>query len=105
MIFGLHKALNNMVVATKEKNKGLMRKIPLFFTGQNLYTLEQQRLNATLFMFAKVLLISNVFNIISGCPVELIVGQFLVFTFIITLYFLSRSKKRLKRIKTVFFCP
>ena len=92
-----------MNAVTKERNKDLLKKAPLFFSGQNLYTLERQRLKAILFLFALVFFIGNIFNIVSGYPVELIVVQFVVLTFLITLFFLSGSKKRLKKVKTVFY--
>lgn len=103
MVFGLHKVLRNRIITVKEKCKSLISVITVFFVGQNLYTLEQQRLNAILFLFAIVLFISNIFNIFSKYPAELIIVQFLLFILILTLYFFSRFNKRLKRIEAVFF--
>ncbi len=87
------------------KNKDRQIKVPLFFISRKSQTtLERQILNTTLFMFATVLLISNGINILSGCPVELIIVQFLESTLLATLFFLSGFKKNLRKIKTVFFC-
>ena len=93
-----------MKITSKKNFKTQLTRILFYFAGDSdNYTLKQQILNVSLFLFTSIVLLGFTLNIFAGYPVELNIALSVIALILIALYYFARKKKNIKIIAAVFY--